>query len=356
MTPARLLVLLIFAAMVADCTPAMRPATNQVALPEFAGVSVGRTVMHSPCRGEAGCFDCFEYCPSLKGWTTRIRWQKPEYASDSQFTVVGVDNDDVVQVMEVNDVSGAEMRSRTLTALRAAFGPGEEQAGRHIVWHPAGGLVDFRETSVEPQFSYNLYIFSPAARAALPTLLTGDTSAGAGPRRISDAIGVFGINLGADVPDCEALQFPVLVTALCFDHSLATAFHDPHLLFLQFPRGSLSEILSSGAIRTETDATGIQSISMWTRGLAVQEQVMRDLKTMFGPPQQVSGGGVDPITAQWTLGDRTVLFQGVVAFTGDGSGILHLWTPQGKIYEDEALANRRGSRPLIPLLRYTPPK
>lgn len=343
------------AALLFGCAPGTPPAGNQPALPEFLGISVGRTVVHSPCRGITGCFECFEYCRGLVGWNMHFNpHRKPEYAGGNWSNQLGVDAEDVVQVMEVRNLVEARTQDPLLVALRAAFGPGEEQGGHHIVWHPSGGLVDYQQHADETRYAYDiLYLYSPIARAKLPTLLAGAQQPAAGARGNADSVGVFGINLGARLADCPERYFPKVATP-CSGHGYPE--RDPHLLFVDFPDEGTPEILASGGILTETDAAGMQSISLFTRGLAVQAEILRDLQVLFGPPQQLSGGGAEPVLAQWTLGDRSVRFEGVMANNAAGEGLLRLWTPLGQTYDEERLAARRPAPAPIPFLPYTPPK
>lgn len=341
-------------ALLVGCAP-VTPPGDQAALPEFLGISVGRTVVHSPCRGITGCFECFEYCRGLVGWNMHFNpHRKPEYAGGNWSNKVGVDEQDVVQVMEVRNLVEARTQDPLLVALRATFGPGEEQGGHHIVWHPSGGLVDYQQHSDETRYAYDiLYLYSPIARAQLPTLLASAQRPTAGGS--ADTVGLFGINLGARLADCPERYFP-RNAAPCSDDGLAAYFHDPHRLSVRFADEAAPQILSTGFISAEADTEGMQWINLYTRGLAVQAEVLRDLQTLFGPPQQLSGGGAEPILAQWTLGDRIVRFEGVMAGNAAGEGQLRLWTPQGKTYFEEGLAARRPAPPPVPFLPYTPPK
>lgn len=310
--------------------PASAAQAADSALPEFLGVVVGKTVVRDPpCPPKTACFpDCWEYCPYLQGWKVHLSHTlNPKNADGNWYNYVGVDVHDVVQVMEAVYNCDAQKHGRLLAALRAAFGPGEAQGGNHIVWHPAGGLVDL-ETFYQQSGDVDerLYIFSALARAKLPTLLSTAT-------RVS-APSIFGIKLGMQLADCEDGHH-AFVENPCLDHLLSTA--SPQHNTLRFLDGNTPEIISSW-IHVQADAAGIQSIRLNTRGLAVQDAVMRDLETLFGPAEQRSGGGLEPILARWTVGDSVILFEG--AADREGEGRLRLATPQGTIYED-----RMGLRP-----------
>src|SRR5215471_1549204 len=177
--PLRLLRAISVTAVVAllfGCAPVTPPLTDrsESALSKFLGVTVGQTVVHSGCYGIRNCIDeCFEYCPNIPGWKTRfIRNPMPQYVDDRGQNFVGVDAQDVVQAMEIHTKSSADSRRQVLADLQAAFGSGEKQGGDHIVWHPAGGLVDFYQTHFE--YMDDIYIFSLRARAALPRRHTSD--------------------------------------------------------------------------------------------------------------------------------------------------------------------------------------
>ncbi len=141
---------------------------------------------------------------------------------------------------------------------------------------------------------------------------------------------LYGVVLGSPfaLPECADAQRH---EAMCYEHVYGSISEllptEPHTFIVHFPDGKRPSISKYGSFSVKTIGGIVAQISITTKGLEVQQEVIDQLTQKFGRVQRADkktaqnsfGAKFNYVEAAWSIGSSTVLFSGMAKVVDEGT-------------------------------------